>query len=79
MSNVCPIHKKKTKNLKENYRPISLLPILAKIFENFLFDSLYGYLIANKFLTSCQSDFFKGDSCVNQLLSITHEIHKKFR
>ena len=26
MSNVCPIHKKDSKNLKVNYRPISLLP-----------------------------------------------------
>ena len=33
MSNVCPVHKKKSKNLKENYRAISLLPILSKIFE----------------------------------------------
>ena len=29
-----------------------------------------------QFLTSCQSGFIKGDSCVNQLLSIMHEIHK---
>ena len=27
-------------------------------------------------LNSCQSGFIKGDSCVNQLLAITHEIHK---
>ena len=40
MSNVCPVHKKNAKNLKENYRPILLLPMLAKIFENLLFDSL---------------------------------------
>ena len=40
------------------------------------FASLYDYLIVNKFLTSCQSGFIKGDSCVNQLLSITHKIHK---
>ena len=73
MSNV---HKKKSKNLEEYYRPISLLPIFAKIFENSLFDPLYDYLIANLFLTSCQSGFIKGDSCFNQLLSITHEIHK---
>ena len=76
MSNACPIHLKKAKNLKENYRPISLLTILAKIFEKVLFDALHDYLIANKFLTSCQSGFIKGDPCVNQLLSITHEIHK---
>ena len=32
MSNVCPVHKKGLKNIKSNYRPISLLPILGKIF-----------------------------------------------
>ena len=76
MSNVCPIHKKEAKNLKENYRPISLLPILGEMFEKVIFDSLYDYFINNKLLTPCQSGFIKGDSCVNQLLAITHEIHK---
>ena len=26
----------------------------------------------------CQSGFIEGDSCANQLLAITHEIHKNF-
>ena len=76
MSNVCPVHKKDEKNLNENYRPISLLPILGKVFEKVLFDTLYEYIMQHKFLTPCQSGFIKGDSCVNQLLSIIHEIHK---
>ena len=76
MSNVFPIHKKESKNLKENYRPISLIPILGKMFEKVLFDSLYDYFINNNLLTPCQSGFINGDSCVNQLLAITHEIHK---
>ena len=76
MSNVCPIHKKDAKNRRENYRPISLLPILSKIFEKVIFYSLYDYFIHNDILTPCQSGFIKGDSCVNQLLAITHEIHK---
>ena len=75
MSNVCPIHKKESKNLKENYRPISFLPILGKMFEVF-FESLYEYFINNNLLTPCQSGFIKGDSCVTQLFAITHEIHK---
>ena len=76
MSNVCSIHKKKSKNDKSNYRPISLLPILSKIFEKIIFESLYSYFIKNNLLVNCQSDFIKGDSCVSQLLSITHTIHK---
>ena len=32
--------------------------------------------VNNNLLTPCQSGFIKGDSCVNQLLAITHEIHK---
>ena len=78
MSIVCPIHKKEAKHLKENYRHISLLPILGNIYENVLFDSLYDYFINNNFITPCQSGFIKGDSCVKQLLAITHEIRKNF-
>ena len=76
MSNMCPIHKKKSKNDKSNYRPISLLPILSKIFEKIIFESLYSYFIKDNLLVNCQSGFIKGDSCVSQLLSITHTIHK---
>ena len=46
------------------------------MFEKVLFDFLYDYFIQNQLLTPCQSGFIKGDSCVNQLLSITHDIHK---
>ena len=30
---VVPVHKKESKNLVKNYRPISLLPIFGKIFD----------------------------------------------
>ena len=76
--NIVPVHKKESKNLVKNYRPISLLPIFGKIFEKILYDNLYRYLQQNKLLNENQSGFRKGDSCVSQLLAITHEIYKSF-
>ena len=73
---MCPIHKKESKNLIKNYRPISLLPIFSKSFEKIIYDSLYRYITINKLLNSCQSGFQKGDSCVSQLLKNTHDIFK---
>ena len=56
-ANVTPVHKKNDKQIISNYRPISLLPILAKVFERIIFKNLYNYLIDNKLLTKNQSGF----------------------
>ena len=61
-----------------NYRPISLLPVCGKIFEKCIYNSLYGYLQSNDILSKSQSGFRKGDSCISQLLAITHEIYSNF-
>ena len=73
-----PVHKKDSKNLSNNYRPISLLPIFSKVFEKLIFDALYYHLHSNNLLVSNQSGFRPGDSCVYQLLSITHNIFSAF-
>ena len=77
-SNVVPIHKKESKNLIKNYRPINLLPIISKVFERLVFNTLFNFFLQNKLFTPCQPGFIPGDSCVLQLLSITHEIYKSF-
>ena len=73
-ANVVPIHKKENRQLKKNYRPISLLPICGKIFEKLMFDAIYEFLCENQLLTPNQSGFRPGDSTINQLLSITQNI-----
>ena len=72
------IHKKGDKQPLENYRPVSLLPICGKILERLMFNELFNFFIENKLISSNQSGFKPGDSCINQLLSITHEIYKSF-
>ena len=78
LANVIPAYKKESKNIVKNYRPISLLPIFAKIFERLLYNSLFFHFYENELFTECQSGFLPGDSCVSQLLSIVHEIQSSF-
>ena len=70
--------KKGDKQLVKNYRPISLLPICAKLFEKIIFNQLYGYLHANQLITENQSGFRPRDSTTNQLLYLVNEIHEAF-
>ena len=62
----------------KNYRPITLSPIFAKVFERLLFNSLLSHFHNNNLFTKCQSGFLPGDSCISQLLSIVHEILSSF-
>ena len=77
-SNIIPVHKKNDKQLVNNYRPISLLPIFGKIFEKIIFNRIYNFLSEENLLNNKQSGFRPSDSCVNQLLSVTHEIFEAF-
>ena len=72
--NIFPIHKKGDKQNIKNYRPVSVLPICCKIFERLVFNEMFIYLTANKLISKSQSGFQPGDSCINQVLSITHKI-----
>ena len=76
--NIVPIHKKGDKQMLQNYRPVSLLPICGKILERLMFNEMFEFFIENKLISSSQSGFKPGDSCINQLLSITHEIYSSF-
>ena len=43
-----------------------------------MFDAIYEHLCANQLIIPNQSGFRPGDSTVNQLLSITHQIYSAF-
>ena len=74
--NVVPVFKKGDKSIAKNYRPVSLLPVFGKLFEKCIYDALYSHFTEHNLFSPCQSGFREGDSCVSQLLSITHDIYK---
>ena len=78
-ASVVPIHKTGThKQIIKNYRPISLLPITGKIIEGLQYDRMFEFFTEKKLMSDNRSGFKPGDSRVNQLLSITHEIYQSF-
>ena len=51
---------------------------MERFLKKIIFDEIYEHLTANKLLSDKQSGFRPGDSTINQLLSITHEIYDTF-
>lgn len=64
-ANVIPIYKKYSKENPENYRPVSVLPSLSKIFEKIAHDQLSVFLNYNKVICKNQYGFQTGKSTVD--------------
>ena len=50
LARVLPPYENGPRNLPGNYRPISVLPVISKVFERIVNNQLYGYL-TNKTIT----------------------------
>ena len=57
IARVAPIFKSGQPDDRSNYRPISVLPVLARVFEKLIHNQLYDYLDRNKHPFSNQSGF----------------------
>ena len=70
IANVTPVFKKGDPSILNNYRPISLLNALEKVFERIIFKHIFNFLVDTNFFTPHQSGFMPNDSTVNQLVYI---------
>ena len=64
--------KKGVKSDLNNYRPISVIPVVSKVLEKIVYDQLYQYLNNNKLLSSCQSGFRSLHRTLTALLEATN-------
>lgn len=80
-ANVCPIYKTGDKKQFGNYRPISLLPSISKIFEKVVKKRLIIYLDNEHLLADNQFGFRSArsteDAIVSLVGNITHNLDKK--
>ena len=68
LADVTPIFKKKDKTFVENYRPVSVLPTVSKIFERIMQKQITDYI--GKFLSPFFCGYRKGFSTQYALLSL---------
>ena len=71
---VIPVYKKKDPLDKANYRPVSILPALSKIFERILADQMMEFF--NDIFSPSLSAFRKGISCQSILLKMMEDWRK---
>ena len=72
IAKVTPLFKKGSKRELGNYRPISVLPLVSKIFEKIIYHQLYDYLQENSLLNTYQSGFRSMHSTLTALLETTN-------
>lgn len=73
---VQPIPKVTNPTTINEYRPISILPYLSKVFERVLNDQINQYLSENNLLSPHQSGFRENRSTTTTLLYITEEMRR---
>ena len=73
VARVTPIFKEGEKTNKSNYRPISVLPVISRLFEKLVTDQLYQHMNENGQFSNDQSGFLRLPSTVTCLLKNTDD------
>ena len=75
ISKVIPIYKKSDNTIFSNYRPISLLPSISKIFEKIILEQITTYLDTNNLIHKHQYGFRKNHSTEYAALHIVNYLN----
>ena len=76
IAQVCTVFKKGERDLRENYRPISLLSNLSKLFERAMHSRVYNFLEKSSLIFDLQFGFRNKHSTSHAILSILDEIRE---
>ena len=74
IAKVVPIYKSEDENIFNNYRPISILPALTKVFEKIIFNQTYSYFDDHNMFFGNQYGFRKKHSTELAVLEVIDRI-----
>ena len=73
IARITPIFKVAAKFDRRNYRPISVLPVVSKIHEQFVNEQLQSYARENGLITKEQFAYSRNSSTIAALLKVVDE------
>ena len=73
---VIPLFKSGKSDNMDNYRPVSILPVVSKILERAVHTQLYKFMVDNNLLSPYQSGFRKRHSTETACISFTDSIRR---
>ena len=76
LSDITPVFKKLNPSDKANYRSVSILPLVSKVFEKIMYDQLYEYI--EHFLNQLLCGFRKAHSTQHALFRLLQKWQKEF-
>ena len=77
LAKVIPFHKKDNIHLFDNYRPVSILPSISKVFEKVLYNQIYDYFTEKKLFYQSQYGFRSGYSTELAALELVDRVVKE--
>ena len=77
-ADITPVYKKDEKFLKNNYRPVSILPSVSKIYERYIYDQInnYFYSLSSKLQCGFRKEF-NAQHCLLLLVEKCREVLDK--
>ena len=79
IAKVIPLYKDGDRSVESNYRPISILSAISKIFEKIIYNRLTVHLTENSILTDAQFGFRPKLSPQSALISLTNHLLSNLR
>jgi len=76
---IVPLHKKGDPNLENNYRCLSLLDTLYKIFTGLILERINNWIEVNNIINEFQAGFRKNYSTVDQIFNLSCIVHINFQ
>jgi len=78
IAHITPIPKVHSPSSSSEYRPISVLPVLSKLFEKVLYHTVYSYLTEHNLIDKRQYDFRENHSTELAISTIYDELLSNF-